>query len=320
MNISEKILQYLKKYDVGDDVKIKLASNEKEKSVGGKNTVETVASEVSANETDSQNDKKKQLLDKLTVLNRQLEGIKEPPTLEMMEYTPLSEEEIAKKASEGLEESYGLKFNDLENQTLKKIDAIEKNSDLMTAKAGEQKEKLQSLYKDAEEKLEQSAIKRGVSRSSIVSEQLKNLSVEKIKDELNIDYNLASELKNNSDKIVELESDYLNAVNKLNVEKALELSERIQDLTDKQNDKIEEVLKYNNTIKRQLKSFENDKVVPPTEKEKTKIKQNMLQEALNYYLSIPKEEALKRFESDYDVKYVLGDLADVLANYIKATN
>ena len=320
MNISEKILQYLKKYDVGDDVKIKLASNEKEKSVGGKNTVETVASEVSANETDSQNDKKKQLLDKLTVLNRQLEGIKEPPTLEMMEYTPLSEEEIAKKASEGLEESYGLKFNDLENQTLKKIDAIEKSSDLMTVKAGEQKEKLQSLYKDAEEKLEQSAIKRGVSRSSIVSEQLKNLSVEKIKDELNIDYNLASELKNNSDKIVELESDYLNAVNKLNVEKALELSERIQDLTDKQNDKIEEVLKYNNTIKRQLKSFENDKVVPPTEKEKTKIKQNMLQEALNYYLSIPKEEALKRFENDYDVKYVLGDLADVLANYIKATN
>lgn len=320
MNISEKILQYLKKYDVGDDVKIKLASNEKEKSVGGKNTVETVASEVSTNETDSQNDKKKQLLDKLTVLNRQLEGIKEPPTLEMMEYTPLSEEEIAKKASEGLEESYGLKFNDLENQTLKKIDAIEKSSDLMTSKAGEQKEKLQSLYKDAEEKLEQSAIKRGVSRSSIVSEQLKNLSVEKIKDELNIDYNLASELKNNSDKIVELESDYLNAVNKLNVEKALELSERIQDLTDKQNDKIEEVLKYNNTIKRQLKSFENDKVVPPTEKEKTKIKQNMLQEALNYYLSIPKEEALKRFESDYDVKYALGDLADVLANYIKATN
>ena len=177
-----------------------------------------------------------------------------------------------------------------------------------------------TALKDAEEKVEQSAIKRGISRSSIVQEQIKGLGVEKIKDLFQIDRTLASELKDNSDKISELESDYLTAVNKLNVEKALEISDKIQDLTEKQNKKIEDVLKYNNTVKRQLAEMEEKGNSPLVGEKAREIKRQMLDEALNYYMALPKEEALKEFDEDEEVQLLLGELKTMVRRYIKGGN
>ncbi len=319
MNIQEKILQFFKKHNIGDDIKIVKIKDEKTNA--DDSGVETFSTEVDANSGSNLNSTQKQnLLSKLKALDTKLKGVKDTSTLQMIEYTPLTEEEIKDKATNGVDESYGLKFDDLEVQKAKKLGAIEKDSENLKEQAKSQKDKLDELYSDAQEKVEQSAIKRGISRSSIVQQQIKDLTVDKIKDQLSIDYNLASELKNNSNKIAELESDYLTAVNKLNVEKALEISENIEKLTEKQNDKIEEILKYNNSVKRQLASMKEEEIVQPSNKEKTKIKQDMLQEALNYYMALPKEEAIKRFNEDQDVREILGDLSTMLERYIKATN
>ena len=37
------------------------------------------------------------------------------------------------------------------------------------------------------------------------------------------------------------------------------------------------------------------------ENKKLNIERNIVQEALNYYLSLPKEQALSEFDSDYEV-------------------
>ena len=313
MNIEEKILQYFKKHDIGND--IKLVKNQEAKTNSDDASIESYSTEVNSGSGD-----KKSLLSKLKELESQLKYGQDDKTIQMIEYTPLTEDEIADKAKQGVEEIYGLKIGDLDDQKAKKLNAIEKDSEVLKQQANAQKRKLEELYSDAQEKVEQSAIKRGISRSSIVQEQIKDLSIEKIKDELSIDYSLASELKNNSDKISELESDYVKAINKLNVEKAVEISQKIDELTEKQNEKIEEVLKYNNTVKRQLASMKDEGYVPENNKENTKIRQNMLQEALNYYMSLPKEEAIKRFNEDNDVRQILGDLSTMLERYIKATN
>lgn len=321
ISIHEKILQYFKNHNIGSGIKLTNANDDEEDKNKTQKVEESKETEVVAVEpTSTSSSARKSLVAKLKALDEKLKGSKNEEILQTIEYTPLTEEEIKEKASEGMDLKYGVKLDDLANVTAKKIGDVEKSNENLTKTATEQKEILDLLYKDAEEKVEQSAIKRGISRSSIVQEQIKGLGVEKIKDVLQIDKTLASELKDNSNKISELESEYLTAVNKLNVEKALEISEKIQDLTEKQNKKIEEVLKYNNTVKRQLAEMEEKGITPLVGKEKREVKKQMLEEALNYYMSIPKEQALKELDEDGEVQLLLGDIASMVRNYVKGGN
>ena len=321
INVHEKILQYFKKHNVGDDVKIKELS-EKVVESEPKSTakITETKSEVKSDNSNATaySENKKSLISKLQELDEKEKGIEETSGFEMMEYTPLTEEEIKQKANEGMDEKYGVELDALANETAKKLSDIEKSNEVLNANALSQKEKVEALYKDAQEKVENSAIKRGISRSSIVQEQIKDLDVEKIKDTLSIDKSLAEELKNNSDKISELEADYLIAVNKLNVKKALEISEKIEELTEKQNDKIEEVLKYNNTIKRQQASLDKDSATTLSNEEKRNIKKQKVEEALKYYMSLPVEQAKKELEGDTDIKLLLGDALKLVEGYVNS--
>ena len=299
INVHEKVLQYFKKHNVGDDVKIKnlseeVVEREPKSTVKASETTSEVKS--SSQGATAYSNGKKTLISKLQALDEKEKGIVETEGLELIEYTPLTEEEIKAKASEGMDEKYGVELEAIANETAKKLSSIEKSNEELNANALSQKDKIDALYQDAQEKVENSAIKRGISRSSIVQEQIKDLSVEKIKDTLSIDQNLAEELKNNSDKISALESDYLIEVNKLNVKKALEISEKIEELTEKQNKKIEEVLKYNNTIKKQQLTLDENGTSSVSEVERRDIKKQKVEEALSYYLSLPVEQAKKELE------------------------
>lgn len=313
--IHEKILQYFKKYNVGD-VALKVSNEEDEsknvKPVSAKTETQTeVIKEVSPP------DEKEKLKTSLSKLKQEYDSVGDESVLQKMEYTPLTEEEIVEKASKNVDEKYGLKFNDLDLETEKKLKNLEEQASSISNSAKSQKQKIEELYKDAEEKVEQSAIKRGISRSSIVQEQLKDLDVEKISDLLSVDNAVASSLKENSNKIKELESDYLNAVNKLNVEKAIEISEKIEELTEKQNKKLDEVLKYNNTVTRQeLQIKQEDKQSQNTTR-KNEIKRKMLNLALNYYNTLPKESAYEEYLNDGEMKNLLGDVALLLERYLK---
>ena len=321
INVHEKVLQYFKKHNVGDDVKIKNLSEEVVESEP-KSTVKAseTSSEVkpSSQGATAYSNGKKTLISKLQALDEKEKGIVETEGLELIEYTPLTEEEIKAKASEGMDEKYGVELEAIANETAKKLSSIEKSNEELNANALSQKDKIDALYQDAQEKVENSAIKRGISRSSIVQEQIKDLSVEKIKDTLSIDQNLAEELKNNSDKISALESDYLIEVNKLNVKKALEISEKIEELTEKQNKKIEEVLKYNNTIKKQQLTLDENGTSSVSEVERRDIKKQKVEEALNYYLSLPVEQAKKELEEDLDVQLLLGDALKLVQGYVNS--
>ncbi len=321
ISIHEKILQYFKKHNVGDDVKIKnLSETSQDNTSKSASKIVETSSEVKTDNSSASaySSDKSSLVAKLKALDQQMKGVDETEVLEMMEYTPLTEEEIKNKAKEGMDEKYGAEIDVLANETAKKLSDIEKSNNILNANALSQKEKLEVLYDDAQKKVEDSALRRGISRSSIVQEQIKELDVEKIKDTLLIDQNLATELKYNSDKISQLETDYLTAVNKLNVKKALEISDKIEDLTKKQNDKIEEVLKYNNSIKKQQASLAENGTSAVSETEKRNIKKQMVDEALNYYLSLPVDVAKKEFEEDGEIQLLLGDSLDLVRRYINS--
>lgn len=321
IGIHEKILQYLKKHNVGEDVKIQNLdeTTTENKSKSEPSIVET-SSEVKTDKptANAYSSDKSSLVAKLKALDDKMKGVVESEGLKEIEFTPLTEEEIKDKAKEGMNEKYNAEIDVLANETAKKLSDIEKSNNLLNANATSQKEKLEALYEDAQKRVEDSALRRGISRSSIVQEQIKELDVEKIKDVLSIDQNLANELKYNSDKISQLETDYLTAVNKLNVKKALEISDKIQDLTEKQNNKIEQVLKYNNSIKKQNESLDKNDVSSVSDAEKRNIKKQMVDEALNYYLSLPVDVAKKEFEEDGEIQLLLGDSLDLVRRYVNS--
>ena len=314
--IYEKILQYLKKYDANSNTVKKLSEEDDEDKKTEKVKLASVTSEVS--ETDNSNsNKNKALKENLLALDDKLKGVNNQSILQKMEYTPLTDEEIKEKASSGVEEKYALKLEDETTKKDQKIKELESQVDAIKQSANEEKENVDKLYKSAEEALENSAIKRGISRSSIVQEQIKDLNVEKISDLLSIDEKVASTLKSNSERIKQLEEEYLSAVNRLNIEKALEINEKIEKLTDEQNEKIEEVLKYNNTVTRQELELDKDKVLTLTENEKRAINQEKLRQALNYYYTMPKEQAYKEFQNDEEMQALLGDVAKMVEKYLK---
>ncbi|MBE5743486.1 MAG: hypothetical protein E7358_02080 [Clostridiales bacterium] len=293
-NVNEKIIQYLKK-------------------------LENQPVPVSGEETKTDKDeKKKQLVEEIKRLNSELSGKKNTVQLDAMEFTPLTEKELKKQATDKVEPKYQAKENSLETKKDTAVKKLELENQKLQDEGKNKKESVEKAYIELEDKLNKNAIKRGIARSSIVSEQVRNLGVEKIRDLLGVDQAVANEIKINSDKIASLEQEYVSAVNDLSIEKALEISEVIDKLTEEQNAKLEKVIKYNNDIKKQQATLD-EKVTYLTKAEKNEINGKIVNLVIEYYNTLPKEERLLAFESDEDILDILGDNASLVERYLRAS-
>lgn len=339
-NFREKILKYIKANNVGDLIKIipsngSLTEEEKSEEEKTKNksdgeeraTVQLMSNQTkvvdntdntdNADSTENEVSKRDALKNDLIKLNDKLNQNQQKSELVEMEYTPLTEEEIKEKATDGLDEKYQLKADELQDTLNSQKQSLEQSEKLARELADSKKQTITEEYLNFEKQLESSAIKRGIARSSIVQEQLKELGVQKIKDLLLVDDEVANKLKENSDKLSEYEKEYEKAVKSLDVEKAIEVKEKIDKITEKQNQKIEEVLKYNNTLKKQ--QVELDAMIKEnsiSEEEKTKINMEIFEKAYAYYMSLPREEALKQIKSDTEIRSLLGSNYDLLIKYL----
>lgn len=291
-NFSEKITQYLKKLD-GEQMPVQ-------------------------NEQKTKKDKKSQLVETIKELNEQLNGKKNGVVLDKMEYTPLTDKEIEDKASETVDKKYALKENALETKKDSAVKNLELKNQELKDGAKDKKDAVEQAYTELEKDLNSNAIKRGIARSSIVSEQIKNLGVQKIRDLLGVDEKVADEIKVNSDKIVTLEQEYVQAIDNLSIEKAIELGDAIEKLKKEQDEKLEKVLKYNNDIKKQQTAL-NENSTSLSKTEIADIKSKMVNAVLEYYNSLPKEERLLAFESDEDILELLGENASLVERYLRAT-
>ncbi|MBR6737841.1 MAG: hypothetical protein IKL82_05715 [Clostridia bacterium] len=318
-NIEEKILKYLKGKKVKSEPIVKLTSEEE---VEEKKPSEEV--------TETESSVNSELHKSLKESNKKLQGVIDKESdrvvLDKIEYTPKTEEEIKKTASEAVEEEFSLKKNALDKDLKDKTQAVEKKASEVEKGVSAQKDSIENAYNNLESQVENQAVKRGIARSSIIAEQLKGLGVEKIKDLLAVDDKVATTLKGYNDELQALKSDYEYAVENLNTEKAIAVRERIEKLLKEQNEKIEEVLKYNNTVdKNQL--YIDDKYYGGvdsgeessqiSESEKAKIRQKMITDTISHFGAMPKAERLKAFESDEELQELLGDLYKTVERYIK---
>ena len=259
--------------------------------------------------------------------------------LERQKYSKPSDEEIRKQAEDSLKSYEDKEQKDIENEYATGNRKLDEESKKLGDDFEEQSQKVEKTYESAKENNKNSFIRRGLARSSIMQENLKNLDESK-----NVAQDtLAKELKQNLEKIT-IERDLLetqkqSALESFNIAYAVKLSEKINKLTESAKQAEDAVTKYNNQLEEKEKKFALSQQEHNIKQDNQKLKDNkFVLDYINEYgrvgldwliakekltaakdsiKGLSKEQALAQIERD-GYRDILGDsVYKSLINYVK---
>lgn len=259
--------------------------------------------------------------------------------LERQKYSRPSDEDIRKQAEDSLKSYEDKEQKDIENEYAAGNRKLDEESQKLGGNFESQSKKIEQTYENAKESNKNTFIRRGLSRSSIMQENLKNLDESKNAAQ----DTLAKELKQNLEKIT-IERDLLetqkqSALESFNIAYAVKLSEKINKLTESAKQAEDAVAKYNNQLEEKEKKFALSQQEHNIKQDNQKLKDNkFVLDYINEYgrvgldwliakekltaakdsiKGLSKEQALAQIERD-GYRDILGDsVYKSLINYIK---
>ncbi len=260
--------------------------------------------------------------------------------LERMKYQKPTDEEIKKQAEDALKSFSDKEQKSIENDYLDASKKLDEQNAKLGADYEDNVQKVDQNYENAKEQNKNSFIRRGLARSSIMQENLKDLDESKTRAQ----DALAQTLKQNLEKI-NIEKDLLetqkqSALESFNIAYAVKLSEKINKLTESALQAEEEVMKYNNQLEEKEKKFTLSQQEQNIRQDNQKLKDNkFVLDYINEYgrvgldlliskeklaaakdsiKGLTKEQALAQIEMD-GYRDILGDsVYKSLLNYIKS--
>lgn len=259
--------------------------------------------------------------------------------LERQKYSRPSDEEIRKQAEDSLKSYEDKEQKGIENEYAAGNRKLDEESQKLGGNFESQSKKIEQTYENAKESNKNTFIRRGLSRSSIMQENLKNLDESKNAAQ----DTLAKELKQNLEKIT-IERDLLetqkqSALESFNIAYAVKLSEKINKLTESAKQAEDAVAKYNNQLEEKEKKFALSQQEHNIKQDNQKLKDNkFVLDYINEYgrvgldwliakekltaakdsiKGLSKEQALAQIERD-GYRDILGDsVYKSLINYVK---
>lgn len=259
--------------------------------------------------------------------------------LERQKYSRPSDEEIRKQAEDSLKSYEDKEQKGIENEYAAGNRKLDEESQKLGGDFESQSKKIEQTYENAKESNKNTFIRRGLSRSSIMQENLKNLDERKNAAQ----DTLAKELKQNLEKIT-IERDLLetqkqSALESFNIAYAVKLSEKINKLTESAKQAEDAVAKYNNQLEEKEKKFALSQQEHNIKQDNQKLKDNkFVLDYINEYgrvgldwliakekltvakdsiKGLSKEQALAQIERD-GYRDILGDsVYKSLINYVK---
>lgn len=279
-----------------------------------------------------------------------LDNLPKEISLDRIKYNPKSDADIRLEVENLLKENLVNGKKTIDEDTLNKVISLNEKQ----AKAQEDKsatlDEIEALFSKMKQSAEADSIKRGIQRSSIISEQLKDYDIAKAGsvDEVRTAYqNATSEIEK---KLQSLQAEREDALEKLDLTHATQTTEKIAELT-KERDKLqnEAVIKNNEIAKKEsdynlnvLKQRESMIADAKEQKEEDARKQAEYEKingysgekqenyskrydiALDFYLTLDPDIAEKALDSSSNMKYYLGNYYDklkgVLADRARHTN
>lgn len=237
-----------------------------------------------------------------------------------LDYDKTSDDELKKTAESGLSEKYSLLAQALTEESENKRKSLEQEKVEIGEKAAQTNAALQSRYDKAKEQAGADAIKRGVARSSIITELLKEYDKQKL---ATIDENE----KEANKKIAEIDEEISGLTQKLNeslkqydMQKAVELNERLEKLKAARDKKNAEAVKYNNEVSETLLKYADalKEANEKYQKQGDSYKNDITVAILDYYSKLSPKQALEHFENSGYAELLTSAGRKAVINYINA--
>ena len=168
--------------------------------------------------------------------------------LKRMADVEIDDEKIKKQATNELREYKNSSINNINSEHEDKKKQLNQSKSDLKNTFDEGVENLNSYYENIKEQTSNDALKRGLSRSSIVVNKLDAFSEEQLKNYNKLNYEYTSNINTINFELETLESAKKKALNNFDIEYAYKLNEKISDLSKDLYKKQMEVIEYNNEI------------------------------------------------------------------------
>lgn len=264
--------------------------------------------------------------------------------LEEITYTPKTDEEILGLASSEIKKNKNNDLNKLENNYQNKLENFENNKELAQENLKDSYEKLKNVYDDLKKNAENNSIKRGLQRSSIIMNQINDLSKSHMLSAGEVEKAYNDTISTIDLNIGKLESDKELAYESLDLKYADELNKKIDELKSERQDMIDKYQKYNNNVREKntkyesereqdvndyLNKLENEKLETSAKQreyeskygysgEKQKNYSKRYDLAFDFYTSLSPDIAVQALQASPNMKYYLGNYYNKLINVLKS--
>lgn len=236
-----------------------------------------------------------------------------------------TDEQIGEKATSEAEEKYKKLADDAQQESENKRSQLENSVKNVEQTASTENAATEAAYEKAKEDAGNQALKRGMGRSSTIMELLKEYDVQKLNKIETRNAQAANQIKEINAQIDGLSDELQKSLKKLDMEKAIEINDRIEELKKQRDEKNAEVLKYNNEVSEKVAKYNEDLMQAANALgEKTYIqrakeyKDKMAYAIIDYYSGLTKEEAIADFASSDFADMLDSDGLSIVKNYLKS--
>jgi|GEM_PF-954294 len=250
--------------------------------------------------------------------------------LTQMEYNALSDEEIEALSKSQTQAMYNDEKTKLENE-LKKLtlDFINQKESIKNS-AQEISKSIEDIYAERKSEAEKDALKRGLARSSIITGKIEAFDQNRVNDKIKLETDTVNSINKIDQTILALESEKDLALENFNITLAAELLKKINALKTERAEKVNEALKYNNTIAEKEAQYQKDKtesLFSMEQRRKDDVTNAKLLDYLYsekakivkaYYDTMPPQEALRQIGEDSSLKEHLGGYYNYIVQYFKS--
>lgn len=178
--------------------------------------------------------------------------------LEKMEYSKPTKEEIESEAKNSLQDYKNKTINSINSQYNEKNNQLSNSIEKAKEDSNKDKNEIVSSYKALKQDAKDDAIKRGLARSSIIVNTLASYDkgmLDSLQNEAN---ELQKTITNIENEKSLLEGQKYSALEAFDIEYAVRLQDKINELNTSIEEKEKEVIEYNNKISEKLAEWEKE--------------------------------------------------------------
>ena len=253
----------------------------------------------------SDNPSRDSLKSDLIKFNKEIERIENQVKYDLENFrdSKYTDESIKSQAYELADIAYQKELNEETHKNDTNLDNINYKMQSVLNNNEIKTNKINNDYNNYVNETSNKAIKNGVGRSSIVSEETKKYENDKNAklNEVNLETDV--ELKNLENSLLKEESRHEKMVNLLDEQKQKDIDKNIENLELERQELINKGV---------IPTYVVGGPIP----ELREVEKQVLQNTLNYYFSMDRDKAVSEFESDYEIQRLLGDLAPTVRSYI----